>query len=117
MELILAALLAGAGAGASTVVSSTIQDAYKGALSILQNRLARHGRAQAIEAGGVGSTEWRTALCAALEETGVAADEEVLIAMQDLLEAVEMGKAEHFDLRDAKGVQIGHSNTQHNTFS
>lgn len=94
VEVILAALAAGAGAGSGDAAKAAVADAYTGLRDLLRRKL-----------GG------RPVLEGELIAAGADRDEEVLAAARRVLEA-----AARYDLREAKGVQIGDHNTQHNTF-
>ncbi|REG00406.1 hypothetical protein DFJ67_6459 [Asanoa ferruginea] len=104
VELVAAALAAGASAGLTDTVSTAVKDAY----SALREAVARRmGSLDAVEtAPGVWSTD-------ELAASGVADDAAVLAAAERLLRLTE---GPRIDLRDAKGVQVGDHNTQHNTF-
>lgn len=121
VELIATALAAGATAGVTGVASAAVQDAYAG----LRDMLRRHlfGRQQAEHALDAEETEpgvWQACLGRDLTETGADQDEEVLATAFALLSLVDRAGAAsgryHVDARQAKGVQIGNRNTQHNTF-
>jgi hypothetical protein len=98
VEVILAALAAGGGEVARTAVV----DAYAGLRDLLRRRL---GGDRALEA----SSE---VLRGELIESGADRDEEILAAARRVLEATTT-----INVHDAKGVQIGDHNTQHNTFN
>ena len=57
----------------------------------------------------------------ALTDSGATTDEQVIAAAQRLLELMNPAESAagkyRVDLREAKGVQVGDHNTQHNTFS
>ncbi|MEU8319761.1 hypothetical protein AB0C33_15470 [Nonomuraea sp. NPDC048881] len=122
VELIAAALAAGAGAGVSGAASAAVEDAYAGLRDMLRRRL--FGRQQAEHALDAEETEpgvWEARLGRDLTETGADQDEELLATAFALLSLVDRaGGASgryHVDARQAQGVQIGDQNTQHNTFS
>jgi hypothetical protein len=122
VELIVAALAAGATAGLTTTTSSAIGDAYAGLKHLLSRRLT--GRRTAEEALDARETEpgvWHARLGADLASSGAATDEEILTAAQHLLalidpQAAQRGKYQ-VDLREARGVQVGDHNIQTNRFS
>ncbi|HET6355445.1 hypothetical protein [Streptomyces sp.] len=122
VELIVAALAAGAAAGAGDTAKAAVTDAYTGLRDALRRRLVgRRGAEQALSAVAVEPARWQIDLAADLEETGAANDNEILAAAQRLLAlagpAGPTASGYRVDAREAKGVQVGDHNTQHNTFS
>lgn len=122
VEVIAAALAAGAAAGVTGAASAAVQDAYASLREMLRRRL--NGRRQAEHALDAKETErgvWQARLGRDLTETGADTDEEVLAAAFTLLNLVDRTGAAvgryRIDARQAKGVQIGDHNTQHNAFS
>jgi hypothetical protein len=97
VEVILAALAAGAGAGSGDVAKEAMMDAYTGLRALLSRRLG--GR----EGGPVSAEE--------LIAAGADRDEQVLASARQVL-----ALSRNVYVQDAKGVQIGDHNTQHNTF-
>lgn len=88
VELIMAALAAGASAGVTNATSGAIADAYAGLKALLSRRpddLAESAR-----------------------------DDDVLAAARHLMTLVDTRY--HVDLREARGVQVGDHNTQVNRF-
>ncbi|MET8204284.1 hypothetical protein [Micromonospora taraxaci] len=122
VEMILAALAAGAGAGVSDSAKALVVDAYADLRAVLRQRLAGRNRAvEALDGVEVASGEWRLELGAALAEANADRDEEVLAAARAILSAADPGGsgASRYvaDLREARGVQLGDHNVQHNSFS
>ncbi|MFD9605266.1 hypothetical protein ACFQ6O_42525 [Streptomyces sp. NPDC056441] len=129
VELVLAALSAGAAAGLTDTASSAVRESYAGLRESVRLRLAARGEGsvrvleadESVEAGEVGSDAWRDRLRALLVAASIDSDEEILAAARSLLR--DMGLAEprdgtgFVDVRQAKGVQIGNRNTQTNTFN
>ncbi len=120
VELIVAALAAGAAAGVTNTATTMVQDTYAGLKSLLRGWLT--GRKQAIAALETEETEpgvWQTKLAEDLTASGAAADEEVLAAARRLLSLIDPAPAGKYqiDLREAKGVQVGDHNAQTNNFS
>jgi hypothetical protein len=101
VEVILAALAAGAGAGSGDVAKAAMMDAYFSLRDAVKRKL--EGRSIDMPPD---------VLEGELVEAGADRDEQVLAAAQRVLDL----KAQ-YDLRGAKGVQIGDHNTQHNTFN
>jgi hypothetical protein len=122
VELILAALAAGAGTGASDAAKAAVLDAYTGLRDTIRSRLAgRHAARQMLDAAELEPDSWPIELAAWLEDSGAASDEEIIAAARRLLtladpDGVAAGKY-HVDAGEARGVQVGDHNTQHNTFS
>jgi hypothetical protein len=121
-EVILAALTAGAAAGAVDTTKSAVVDAYVGLRDTLRKRLAgRQRAAEALEAVEAEPGVWRAELKPELERVAAGQDTDVLTAAQRLLALVDSaGSAAgryRVDARQAKGVQVGDHNVQHNTFS
>lgn len=120
--MILAALAAGAGAGVSDSAKALVVDAYADLRDLLRQRLAGSNRVVgAIEGLEDASGEWRVELSAALVEADADRDEEVLSAARAILSSVDsggMGASRYLaDLREARGVQLGDHNVQHNSFN
>jgi hypothetical protein len=122
IEVVLAALAAGAGVGVSDAAKAAVLDAYGGLHTAIRRRLAgRRKSQQVLEAITSEPDVWRAEVAAVLEESGAAGDEDVLAAARRLLAVADpdgtaAGKY-HVDAREARGVQVGDHNTQHNTFS
>jgi hypothetical protein len=123
VELIVAALAGGAAAGVTDVTGDAIRDSYTELRESLRRRLASSGNqaAQALDAENTDSGEWQVRLGPDLIESGADRDEPILAAARELLAQVELagGRSGGYqvDLSQAKGVQLGDNNTQHNTFN
>ena len=122
IEVILAALAAGAAVGAMDTTKSAVMDAYVGLRDALRERLA--GRQQAAEALDAVEAEpgtWRAELKPELERVAADRDTDVLTAAHQLLTLADPAGSSagryRVDAREAKGVQVGDHNVQHNTFS
>jgi len=119
LELIVAALAAGASAGVSNTATAAVQDAYGALKGLLTQRLSGRDQAQqALQTAETTPGVWQTLLGEHLTASGAADDERVLVAAHRLLTLLDPPAAATFrvDLREAKGVQVGDHNTQHNTF-
>ncbi|MEV0397454.1 hypothetical protein [Polymorphospora rubra] len=116
IELILAALAAGATAGATSVATTAVQDTYNALRAAIRERLPFR-EAELLDAHEVESDAWRVDLAEALAEVGASSDQEILRTARELLVLTGSGSSYQLDLREAKGVQVGDGNTQHNTFS
>jgi hypothetical protein len=120
VDVIVAALAVGASAGVSGTATEAIKDAYGGLKALIRRRLI--GREQARAALEAEETEpgvWRASIGHDLQESGAAADEQVLSAARELL--VLTGSAgvslPRVDASHAKGVQVGDRNIQNNSFN
>ncbi|MFC9250060.1 hypothetical protein [Amycolatopsis thailandensis] len=131
VELVVAALTAGAAAGAGETASTAVKDAYTG-VKTLASRALRRAEAVPAEvvklveadavrpAGDESDTVGRRELTAALTAADAGADEELMAAALKVLEltdpdGVQAGKYRVW-LYGNKGVQVGDNNTQTNTF-
>jgi hypothetical protein len=122
VELIVAALAAGAAAGLTEATSGAIRDAYVGLRDAVRRRLAGSGAdtqdEQILDALEEDPGVWRARLGKALVDAGVDRDEQVLDAAKALLDRLEPSAGKYtVDAREAQGVVIGDHATQTNTFS
>lgn len=126
IELILTALMAdtaaGTTAGVTAAAQSAVLDAYTSLRDLLRRALTRQGRPDTVlDAVEAEPGTWQTELGEALTGARADQDPQVLAAARTLLALADpigsqAGKY-HVDTREAKGVQVGDHNTQHNTFS
>ncbi|MCG5440760.1 hypothetical protein [Micromonospora foliorum] len=123
VELLLAAVTAGATVGVTDATSALVRDAAVNFRSSLRHRLTGRGQEalEALEADGGASAVWQVRLAEDVVRAGVDRDEQILSLARDLLARAEAagGRTETgpVDLRGSQGVQLGSSNTQHNTFN
>ena len=123
VELIVAALTAGAaagaGLGAKEAISGMIADSYRGLKSLIKSRLTDQTEAiAAIEADYTEVETLRPAVESALVDSGSSTDQEVLSKARELLEMLEEPAVKYMiDNRGAKGVMIGDHSSQTNHFS
>ena len=123
VELIVAALVAGAAAGITDTTSSLVRDTYGGLRELLHRRLA--GRAeqvvQALDVTVADQAVWQARIGDDLNACGADRDEEVLAAARRLLAQLDPDRAHagkyRVDLREAKGVIVGDQAVQTNHFS
>ncbi|GIG87648.1 hypothetical protein [Plantactinospora endophytica] len=112
VELIMAALVAGAGVGAGDAAKAAVLDAYTGLRNVLRRRLAgRPSAVQVLDAESTDPEEWRARLGAELTVVGAHHDEEVLAIARQLLEladpaGIRTGRYD-LDLRGAQQPQVG----------
>lgn len=118
MTIIVTALIAGAAAGGQDAVSAAVRDSY----SALRSRIGGNARVRAtIQANEVTPGRNIPALEEALRDARATDDDVLLESAERLLDALPAGHLKiarcYIDARDAKGVQVGDRNTQHNTFN
>lgn len=86
VELIVAALAAGASAGVTDTAGNVIRDSYAGLKSLLARRLGSRGKArEALEADEPNPQVWRERIGADLAACGADGDEEILGVARRLL--------------------------------
>ncbi|WP_369233844.1 hypothetical protein AB5J56_18440 [Streptomyces sp. R21] len=126
VELIVAALAAGASAGLTDTASSAVREACDGLREAIRVRLAARGDATAdgnealdvLDASEVEPGVWEARLRAALTAADADSDEGILAAARSLLKAAGHTTGAYVvDASQAKGVQVGDHNTQTNTFN
>lgn len=100
VEVIMAALAAGAGAGLTDTASAAVRDAYAGLKDLLKRRVGDHDEkaAQALEADETDPGVWQARIGDALTASGVASDEEVLATARRLLALADPAKAKTFNI-------------------
>jgi hypothetical protein len=122
VSLIVAALAAGAAAGAKDTVTSLVKDAYAGLKALVRRHFAGRSSGEvALERHESNPEAWRSALEAELADAGAGRDNDLLTAAQRLMalldpEGTRAGKYQ-VDARGAQGVQIGDHGTQSNIFN
>ncbi|MEU7524474.1 hypothetical protein AB0A74_01920 [Saccharothrix sp. NPDC042600] len=113
VDIVLAALAAGAGAGVSDTASQVIKDAYASFKARVGLVLA--GRGPEVEELAEHPVERAAELREALLAARADADPELVAAARQVLEAVgtELGATAKYavDIRDSTGVQIGDNAT------
>jgi hypothetical protein len=93
VELIAAALAAGASAGLTSTASAAVSDAYAGLKRLLGQRLVGRQAAAVLEGDETDAGIWQARLEAGLRESGAADDGEVLAAARALLSRAEPATA------------------------
>ncbi|WP_225824742.1 hypothetical protein [Streptomyces naphthomycinicus] len=116
VELVMAALAAGASAGLTDTASSTVRDAYGALYEAVRRRLSAHGE-EVLDAAQVEPDAWEARLREELTASGVDRDQELLAAAEALWALVGAGGKYRVDARGAKGVQVGDHSIQTNTFN
>jgi hypothetical protein len=92
VELIVAALSAGAAAGVTNTATAAVQDAYAGFKNLLRPWVRGEARV-ALDADETEEGVWQARLGDELEASGAADDEQVLAAAERLLAAADPAKA------------------------
>ncbi|MFJ2937889.1 hypothetical protein ACIO8G_34625 [Streptomyces sp. NPDC087219] len=123
VEVIVAALAAGAAAGFTDTVSDAVRQSYTSLRELVRRRLEVRGDAavQVLDAEEVEPDVWQAQLGEHLVMAGADRDEQILRAAEMLLVQMEAQGSPvskyAVDAREAKGVQTGDHNTQTNHFS
>ncbi len=103
VDLVVAALAAGAAAGLTETASTAVGDAYQGLKSLTRRALRRGG----VDEEPTDPGELREALAAA----DAGADAELLAAARRVLELTDPTGKYVVDVHDNQGVQVGDGNT------
>lgn len=107
VELIVAALAAGASAGMAATANSAVQDAYRVLKERLRTLFVDRPEAQGkLYADKIEPSQWQELLGADLIESGAAADPDVLAAARALLDAQQPTVSVHV-AGNVYGQQIG----------
>ncbi|MEU7871519.1 hypothetical protein [Dactylosporangium sp. NPDC049140] len=112
LDIIIAALVAGAASGTSAAASTAVGDAYAGLRSALRHRL--DGRASAVQLDAEPTADpqvWQARLGADLGASGADRDEAILAAARKVLDLARPAAKYQVDVRDSHGIQIGDGNT------
>jgi hypothetical protein len=97
VELIVAALAAGATAGVTNTATTAVQDAYTGLKRLLRPWLRGDART-ALEADETEPKVWKTRIGGELRESGAVNDGEVRAAAQRLLALADPATAKAFNI-------------------
>jgi hypothetical protein len=127
VTLIVAALAAGASAGAVDVLKDDVRDAVKRAYAKLRGLAKKRvaGRPDgelALERHESDPRKWNSLLAGELTEAGAASDAELIAAAKALMELVDGASAGtgtgkyNVTIKDSRGVQVGDGNVQVNRF-
>ncbi len=102
VEVITAALAAGASVGVKDTASAALRDAYAGLIALLRHRLgSREDQVvQALEADASNPEAWQARIGEALARSGAAEDAQILAAARWLLALADPDKAKalHIDV-------------------
>lgn len=120
VTLVATALVAGATAGITATTAEAVADLYKGLKSLVVQRFQRVGvakeAAEELIAGAVDGATGRQELEQRLAEVGID-PLATSMARRLLLLVNQQSRTFHVDASQARGIQIGDHNTQHNTFN
>lgn len=117
LDVVAAALAAGAVAGAKDTASLAVKDAYGGLVGGLRRRLGTKAAAELDEAARDDSAPGReerirAELARALDGTELAPDDELVSAARAVLERTgSAGGKFAVEVREAQGVQVGDHNS------
>jgi len=119
VELVVAALVAGATAGITDVAGNAVRDTYSALQVAVRRHLTARGKDTACldREAGLDPEVWQAHLIKELETSGPFQDDEVLQAAQRLLQQVSETEGNIVDARGAKGLMVGNHNTQTNNFN
>ncbi|BAY26759.1 hypothetical protein NIES2100_65750 [Calothrix sp. NIES-2100] len=123
ISLIIAALGAGAIAAAKDTAGTAVKDAYQGLKTLIKKRFESEPKAQMVlEEHETDPETYEAPLKKKLAEAGADKDAEIIKLAQELLKQLKpeesaAGKYNTVFQGEVKGVQVGDSNTQTNTFS
>ncbi|MEG3636729.1 hypothetical protein [Micromonospora palythoicola] len=118
IELIAAALAAGALAGTTGAASDAVRDAYAALSGLLRARLAnRPGAQQALEVPEPDPDSWVAAIGDDLTAVRADQDEDVLDAARTLLDVTRPPGHQQVYIHNSKGVVVGHDNKNNFTFN
>lgn len=122
VSLIVAALAAGALAGARNTATEAVKEAYEALKGLVRHRLS--GRASgevALAQHEAKPEQWAGALEAELMEADASSDVLAVQAAQRLMALLDTAGSQAgkylIDVRGAQGLQVGDGNTQTNTFT
>lgn len=125
VTLIVAALAAGASAGALDALKDDVKEKAKAAYAKLHGLAYKrvsgrpHGELALAEYASA-PQKWEGLLTAELTEAGAARDDDLLAAAKALMELIDQQGAKsgkyNVTITDSKGVQIGDGNVQVNRF-
>ncbi|WBB48471.1 hypothetical protein O3597_25875 [Verrucosispora sp. WMMA2044] len=118
IELIAAALAAGALAGTTGVAGDAVRETYAALKGLLRARLtSRPGAQQALEVPEPDPDRWVAAIGDDLTAVGADQDEDVLDAARTLLDVTRPPGHQQVYIYDSKGVVVGDGNTNNFTFN
>jgi hypothetical protein len=122
VSLIVAALAAGAVAGAENTATQAVKDAYGGLKAIIRRLVSGRASAEtALERHEAQPQAWEGALTAELAEADAGADPDAVVAAQQVMRLLDEAGSRAgkyvVHIEGGQGVQVGDLNTQTNTFT
>ena len=107
VSLITSALTAGAVAALKETAGTAIKDAYQGLVSLVKNKFDKDQKDNAVfDAHAKDPETWQKPLEKSIQESGVAEDEDILLAAQKLLELVQsQSSSPKYDVKIEGDVQ------------
>ncbi|WP_329359149.1 hypothetical protein [Streptomyces sp. NBC_01483] len=121
-ELIVAALVAGAGAGITEGTTGVVGEAYRGLWQSLRSRFAARGDGVVAlpnppaATDGAALTEWQGLMARAISESRAFEDEEICQRALQVCEALKSSGRGSTMITHSKGVYYGDHGTQNNHF-
>lgn len=122
ITLIIAALAAGATAGAQETATQAVKDTYSG-LKAAVSRLfgSRESGIVALQSHEEQPIAWHGALEAELVKVDAGRDAQLILLAQNLMQMLDAAGSSQgkytIDARGAQGVQSGDNNVQHNVYT
>jgi hypothetical protein len=116
LDVIVAALAAGAAAGTTNTATAAVKDAYDGLKSLLRKRLDAREERELLSADQEDEDFWRRELGAALTATGALEDDKIALYARAVLETAHPVTGD-VTVTDSQGVQVGNRNKQVNNFA
>ncbi|MFD7692138.1 hypothetical protein [Streptomyces sp. NPDC059805] len=118
VELVAAALAAGASAGLTDTARGAVTDLYTSLREAVRRCLDRGAvpGARVLDAPDADTGAWQSRLVAVLSDSGLERDPAVLALARALLDETRKPGRITVDASNARGVQIGDNNQQHNAF-
>ena len=116
VDVIVAALAAGAAAGTTNTATAAVKDAYDGLKSLLRKRLDGREEHDLLSADQDDEDFWRRELGAALTASGALEDDKIALYARAVLEAAHPA-TRGVTVTDSQGVQVGDHNEQVNNFA
>jgi hypothetical protein len=106
LDVIVAALAAGAAAGTTNTATAAVKDAYDGLKSLLRTRLGAREESELLSAEQDDEDWWRRRLGAALTDSGALTDDRVALYARAVLEAANPATG-GIIIDRSQGVQAG----------
>lgn len=115
LDVIVAALAAGAAAGTTNTATAAVKDAYDGLKGLLRERFGARTESGLLAVDQQDEDWWRREIGAALTDSGALTDERVALFARAVLEAANPATG-GVTIDRSQGVQVGNHNEQTNNF-